>query len=94
MCLTAKNFGLQEENINISKPQGKTTNYEIGMGYHRKRERERERDTWTERERKGGCSAIMKKEDNSLIDVAHFTYIFVYHTNVSEADNIYKNPSP
>ena len=23
---TAKNFGLQEENINISKPQGKTTN--------------------------------------------------------------------
>ena len=25
---------------------------------------------------------------------AHFTYIYVYHTNVSEADNIYKNPSP
>ena len=29
--------GLQEEN-NISKPQGKTTNWENGMGYHRKRE--------------------------------------------------------
>ena len=28
---------------------------------------------------------------------AHFTYIFnfyVYHTNVFEADNIYKNPHP
>ena len=24
----------------------------------------------------------------------HFTYIYVYHTNVSEADNIYKNPPP
>ena len=23
---------------------------------------------------------------------AHFTYIYVYHMNVSEADNIYKNP--
>ena len=25
---------------------------------------------------------------------AHFNYIYVYHTNVSEADNIYKNPPP
>ena len=25
---------------------------------------------------------------------AHFTYIYVYHTNVSEADIIYKNPHP
>ena len=25
---------------------------------------------------------------------AHFTYIYVYHTNVYEADNIYKNPPP
>ena len=25
---------------------------------------------------------------------AHFTYIYVYHTNVCEADNIYKNPLP
>ena len=25
---------------------------------------------------------------------AHFTYIYVYHTNVFEADNIYKNPPP
>ena len=23
---------------------------------------------------------------------AHFTYIYVYYTNVSEANNIYKNP--
>ena len=47
MYLTAKNFGLQEENINISKPKGKTTNYENGTRYHRKREtdgqKERER---------------------------------------------------
>ena len=51
MFITAMNFGLQEENINISKEQGNTTNYENGMGYHRKRretegqkERERERE--------------------------------------------------
>ena len=25
---------------------------------------------------------------------AHFTYIYVYHTKVSEADNIYKNSPP
>ena len=25
---------------------------------------------------------------------AHFTYIYVYHTNVFEAGNIYKNPAP
>ena len=25
---------------------------------------------------------------------AHFTYIYVYHTNVFEADSIYKNPPP
>ena len=43
MCLTAKIFGLQEENINISKPQGKTTNLENKMGYHRKRERQMDR---------------------------------------------------
>ena len=53
MCLTVKNFGLQEENINIAKPQGKTTNMKKEMGYHRKRDR------WTEKDRKkeGGCSA-------------------------------------
>ena len=68
MCLTAKNFGLQEENINISKPQGKTTNEENGIGYHRKRERGR----WTERERKregGRMQCFMKKQNKSLIDV-------------------------
>ena len=25
---------------------------------------------------------------------AHFTYIYVYHTNVFEADTIYRNPPP
>ena len=62
MCLTAKNFGLQEENINISKPQGKTTNQENGMGCHRKRHMDRKRE-------KRGMQCYMKKEDNSLIDV-------------------------
>ena len=28
------------------------------------------------------------------LNEAHFTYIYVYHTNVSEADNIYKNLPP
>ena len=64
MCLTAKNFGFQEENISISKPQAKTTNWENGMGYHRKRDR------WTEREKEGGgIQCFTKKEDKSLIDV-------------------------
>ena len=47
MCLTAKDFGLQDENINISKPQGKTTGN--GMGYHRKR-----RETCGQKEREKG----------------------------------------
>ena len=55
MFLTAKNFRLQEENINISEPQGKTTNYENvmranGMGYQRKR-RERAGQKYRERGR-------------------------------------------
>ena len=58
MCLTAKNVGLQEENINISKQQGKTTNYENGMGYHRKRKKEG-----------GRMQCFMKKKDKSLLDV-------------------------
>ena len=67
MCLPAKNFELQGENINIniSKPQGKTTNYENGMGYHRKR---RETDGQKERE-KEAVLCFMKKEDKSLTDV-------------------------
>ena len=55
MCLTAKNFGLQEKNINISKPQGRTTIIrKTGLGTT-----VRERGIWTETERKreGGCSA-------------------------------------
>ena len=60
----AKNIGWQEENINISKQQGKTTNYEKGMGYHRKRKRERGR------KREGGrMQCFMKKKDKSLLDV-------------------------
>ena len=47
MCLTANKFELQEENINLFKPQGKAL-IRNGMGNHRKRERGR----WTERERK------------------------------------------
>ena len=43
MCLTAKNFALQEENINISKLQGKTTHWENWMRYQRKMDRKRER---------------------------------------------------
>ena len=46
--LTSKNFGLQEENINISKPQGKTNNYEKRDGVSQKEKRDR----WTESERK------------------------------------------
>ena len=69
---TAKNFGLQEENINISKPQGKKTNAENGMGYHRKRTEKRDR--WTERERKrekegGKMQCFVQKEGKSLIDM-------------------------
>ena len=56
MGLTAKNFGLQEH-INISQPQGNTTNYENGMGYHTKRDRCTER----ERKREGECSALWKR---------------------------------
>ena len=58
MVLTAKHFGLQDENINISKPQGKTTNYENEMGYHRKR---RETDGQKERERRREDSLLFVK---------------------------------
>ena len=48
--LTAKTFALQEDNTNISKPEGNTTNSENGMGYHRERERDgqKEREIWRE----------------------------------------------
>ena len=62
MCLTAKNFRLQEENINISKPQGI---WETGLGTT-----ERERPMDRKREKGGGrMQCFMKKEDESLIDV-------------------------
>ena len=51
MCLTAKDIGLQEENINISKSQGKTTNYEKRDGVPQK---ERETGGQKERERRRG----------------------------------------
>ena len=58
MCLTAKNFGLQEENINISKSP---LIRKMGWGTT-----ERE----TKRERAGGrMQCFMKKEEKSLIDV-------------------------
>ena len=64
MCLTAKI--LQEENINISKPQGNTTNYENGMGTTEREKRQTDR----KREEEGGrMQCFMKKEDKTLIDV-------------------------
>ena len=63
MCLTAKNFGLQEENINISKQQEKTLGKRDGVP-----QKERERDMDRKRH-KWGMQCYMKKEDNSLIDV-------------------------
>ena len=59
-----KELWIEKENINISKPQGKTTNWENGMEYHRKRERHMDR-----KREKRGMQCYMKKEDNSLIDV-------------------------
>ena len=55
MCLTAKNFGLQEENINISKPQGKTTNWE-NDGVPQK-----ERETYGQKEREKGDAVLYEK---------------------------------
>ena len=71
---TAKNFGLQEENINISKPQGKKTNEENGMGYHRKR-REIERQMDRKREKEGGkMQCFVQKDGKSLIDMLKLEY--------------------
>ena len=67
------------------------------MGYHRNRERET--DGQKERERRREDAVLyMKTEGKSLIDVKQvettgercFTYIYVNHTNVFEADNTYK----
>ena len=46
MCKTAKNFGLQEENINISNPSGNSTKRD-GVGLPQK---ERPREMYTKRE--------------------------------------------
>ena len=68
MCLTAKNFGLQEENINISaNRKERPLIRETGWGTT---ERERERQMDRKREKGGGrMQCFMKKEDKSLIDV-------------------------
>ena len=46
MCLTANNFRLQEENINISKPQDRPLIRKTGWGTTEREERQRE--WWTE----------------------------------------------
>ena len=51
MCLIANNFGLQEENINISKPQRKTTNYRKTGWVSQKEKRDIETG-------EGGCSVL------------------------------------
>ena len=66
MCRTANNFELQEEDINISKPQGRPLIRKTGWGTTG-----RERDSQMDRKReKGGgrMQCFMQKEDNSLID--------------------------
>ena len=60
---TAKNIGLQEQNINISNPQGKTKRDVVPQ-------KEREIDG-QKRERGGRMQCFMKKEDKRLIDVEH-----------------------
>ena len=53
--VTAKNFGLQEENINISNPSERPLITKTGWGIT-------ERDRWTDgqmdRKREAGCSAL------------------------------------
>ena len=48
MCLTAKNFGLQEETSTSANRRERPLIRKTGWGTT-----ERERDLWTERERKG-----------------------------------------
>ena len=55
MLLTANNFGLQEEDINVSKPQGKTIR-KTGWGTTKREERQVDRKR--ERNREGGCSPL------------------------------------
>ena len=54
-------------------------------------------ETWNYR-RKVSPSELKNTIEQFIVYVhrneAHFTYIYVCHTNVSEADNIYKNPPP
>ena len=52
---TANKFGFQEENIKISKPQGKTTNYE-------KKHRKRERETAGQKMRGGREDAVLSEK--------------------------------
>ena len=57
MRLTAKNFGLQEENINISKPQG-NTDHELGKRDGVPQKENRDRGTERERTKERGGSAL------------------------------------
>ena len=54
MCLTAKHFGLQEENINIRE---RPLIMKTGWGTQKEKERKRER----ERKREGGCTVFLKR---------------------------------
>ena len=56
MCLTANNFGLQEENINISNPPAKT----IILKRDRVEQKERETDGHKERRWEGLCSVGLR----------------------------------
>ena len=60
MCLIAKNFGLQEENINISKPQERHLIRRTGWGTT---ERERERQMGTKRERGREDAVLYEKSE-------------------------------
>ena len=54
MFLTAKNFGLQEENSNISKPQGELLIRQTGLGTT-------ERETEGQKERERGMEVLYGK---------------------------------
>ena len=67
MCLTGKNFGLQEENINIYPPnhRGRPLSTKTGWGTT---ERERHKIMDRKREKEGGrMHCFMKKMDTSLV---------------------------
>ena len=93
MCLTANNFGLPEKHKHLQTAGKDHQLGKNGMWYHRKRERE------TDGQNERGRRKMLPSEQKNTIEQfilyvhrneTHFTYIYVYHTNVFEADNIYK----